>query len=298
MSLISESDQARLREDFAKMTRSVRLLFFTQTFDCETCLQTRQVLDELPALTARIAIDEVNFVLEKERAFQYGIDRVPAIALIGQDDAGNERDSHIRFLGTPSGYEFISLIRAILLVGGGDSALDWTLNLAPIASHLTLLHRRSEFRAAPDSVNKMTALASEGKIDFVLGQVTGLEGAGGQLTAANVKRNDGSTFHIACDAMLPFFGLTMKLGPVANWGLQLNEDLIPVDTATFETSEPGIFAIGDINTYPGKLKLILSGFHEVALMSQKAHRYVYPDKRLVFQYTTSSTSLQKKLGVS
>jgi thioredoxin reductase (NADPH) len=188
--------------------------------------------------------------------------------------------------------------KKILIVGGGDSALDWTLNLAPIASHLTLLHRRSEFRAAPDSVNKMTALAGEGKIDFVLGQVTGLEGAGGQLTAANVKRNDGSTFHITCDAMLPFFGLTMKLGPVANWGLQLNEDLIPVDTATFETSEPGIFAIGDINTYPGKLKLILSGFHEVALMSQKAHRYVYPDKKLTFQYTTSSSSLQKKLGVA
>jgi thioredoxin reductase (NADPH) len=188
--------------------------------------------------------------------------------------------------------------KKILIVGGGDSALDWTLNLAPVASHLTLLHRRQEFRAAPDSVNKMTAMLNEGKIDFVLGQVTGLEGAGGQLTAANVKRNDGSTFHIACDAMLPFFGLTMKLGPVANWGLKLNEDLIPVDTATFETSEPGIFAIGDINTYPGKLKLILSGFHEVALMSQKAHRYVFPDKKLTFQYTTSSTSLQKKLGVA
>jgi thioredoxin reductase (NADPH) len=188
--------------------------------------------------------------------------------------------------------------KRILVVGGGDSALDWTLNLAPVAAHLTLLHRRSEFRAAPDSVNKMMALVNEGKIDFVLGQVTGLEGAGGQLTAANVKRNDGSTFHITCDAMLPFFGLTMKLGPVANWGLKLNEDLIPVETAAFETSEPGIFAIGDINTYPGKLKLILSGFHEGALMAQKAHRYVYPDKKLTFQYTTSSTSLQKKLGVA
>jgi thioredoxin reductase (NADPH) len=188
--------------------------------------------------------------------------------------------------------------KKILVVGGGDSALDWTLNLAPLASKLTLLHRRAEFRAAPDSVNKMMALASAGKIDFVQGQVTGLEGAGGQLSAVNVKRNDGSTFHIACDAMLPFFGLTMKLGPVANWGLKLNEDLIPVDTSTFETSEPGIFAIGDINTYPGKLKLILSGFHEVALMSQKAHRYVYPDKKLTFQYTTSSSSLQKKLGVN
>jgi thioredoxin reductase (NADPH) len=188
--------------------------------------------------------------------------------------------------------------KKILIAGGGDSALDWTLNLAPLASHLTLLHRRSEFRAAPDSVNKMMALVGEGKIDLVLGQATSLEGADGQLTAVNVKRNDGSTFHIACEALLPFFGLTMKLGPVANWGLRLHEDLIPVDTGTFETSEPGIFAIGDINTYPGKLKLILSGFHEAALMSQKAHRYVYPDKKLTFQYTTSSTSLQKKLGVN
>jgi thioredoxin reductase (NADPH) len=188
--------------------------------------------------------------------------------------------------------------KRLLIVGGGDSALDWTLNLAPIAAHLTLLHRRSEFRAAPDSVNKMMALVNDKKIDFVLGQVTGLEGSDGKLEAANVKRNDGSTVRIACDAMLPFFGLTMKLGPIGNWGLELKDDLIPVDTATFETSEPGIFAVGDINTYPGKLKLILCGFHEVALMAQKAHRYVYPDKKLTFQYTTSSTSLQKKLGVA
>jgi thioredoxin reductase (NADPH) len=188
--------------------------------------------------------------------------------------------------------------RRLLVVGGGDSALDWTLNLAPIASHLTLLHRRSEFRAAPDSVNKMMALVGEGKIDFVLGQVAALEGEGGRIAKAIVKRNDGSNFEIACDALLPFFGLTMKLGPVANWGIAMKDELIPVDTAAFETSVPGIFAIGDINTYPGKLKLILSGFHEAALMAQKAHRYVYPDKRLVFQYTTSSTSLQKKLGVA
>ena len=189
--------------------------------------------------------------------------------------------------------------KKILIVGGGDSALDWTLNLAPIAKHLTLLHRRSEFRAAPDSVNKMMALVGEGKIDFVLGQVTALEGSDGQISKAIVKTNDGSDFHIACDALLPFFGLTMKLGPVANWGIELKDgELIPVETASFETNVPGIFAIGDINWYPGKLKLILSGFHEVALMSQKAHRYVYPDKKLIFQYTTSSTSLQKKLGVA
>jgi thioredoxin reductase (NADPH) len=189
--------------------------------------------------------------------------------------------------------------KRILIVGGGDSALDWTLNLAPLAKHLTLLHRRSEFRAAPDSVNKMMALVGHGKIDFVLGQVTSLVGAEGQISKALVKTNDGSTFEIGCDVLLPFFGLTMKLGPVANWGFELkNNELIPVETASFETSVPGIFAIGDINWYPGKLKLILSGFHEAALMAQKAYHYVYPEKRLVFQYTTSSTSLQKKLGVA
>jgi thioredoxin reductase (NADPH) len=186
----------------------------------------------------------------------------------------------------------------LLIVGGGDSALDWTLNLQPLAKRLTLIHRRDDFRAAPDSVNKMRALVASGALDLRIGQVTALEGADGQLTAAIVKGNDGSLTTLECDAMLPFFGLTMKLGPVANWGLRLEDELIPVDTEKFETSEPGIFAVGDINTYPGKIKLILCGFHEVALMAQKAHRYVFPEKRLVFQYTTSSTSLQKKLGVA
>jgi thioredoxin reductase (NADPH) len=189
--------------------------------------------------------------------------------------------------------------KRVLIVGGGDSALDWTLNLAPIAGHLTLVHRRSEFRAAPDSVNKMMALVGERKIDFVLGQITALHGEHGQIGKAAVKTNEGSVYDIDCDALLPFFGLTMKLGPVANWGFELkNNELIPVETAAFETSTPGIFAIGDINWYPGKLKLILSGFHEGALMAQKAYHYVYPEKRLVFQYTTSSSSLQKKLGVT
>lgn len=185
----------------------------------------------------------------------------------------------------------------VLIVGGGDSALDWTLNLQPLAKRLTLVHRRDEFRAAPDSVNKMRALVASSAMDLVIGQVSALEGADGVLAAAQVKHNDGTVSRHACETMLPFFGLTMKLGPVADWGLELKENLIPVDTAAFETNVPGIFAIGDINWYPGKLKLILSGFHEAALMAQKAHRYVFPDKRLVFQYTTSSTSLQKKLGV-
>jgi thioredoxin reductase (NADPH) len=188
--------------------------------------------------------------------------------------------------------------RNVLIVGGGDSALDWTLNLHPVARRITLLHRRDDFRAAPHSVEQMRALVSSGKMDLKIGQVTGLEGANGQLAGAHVKGNDNAMSKVDCDTMLPFFGLTMKLGPVANWGVALDNNLIPVDTAAFETNIPGIFAIGDINTYPGKLKLILSGFHEGALMAQKAHRYVYPDKRLVFQYTTSSSSLQKKLGVS
>ncbi|NJM28959.1 MAG: NAD(P)/FAD-dependent oxidoreductase [Rhizobiales bacterium] len=186
----------------------------------------------------------------------------------------------------------------VLIVGGGDSALDWTLNLQPVAKSLTLLHRRDDFRAAPDSVRKMRELVAGGNMQFKLGQVTGLKGEAGVLSAATVKGNDGAIFDIACNAMLPFFGLTMKLGPVADWGLNLHENLIPVDTAMFQSSEPGIFAIGDINTYPGKLKLILSGFHEAALMAQQAFHIKNPGERLLFQYTTSSSSLQKKLGVA
>jgi thioredoxin reductase (NADPH) len=191
--------------------------------------------------------------------------------------------------------------KAAVIVGGGDSALDWTLNLQPIAKSVTLIHRRDEFRAAPDSVNKMRALAAGGQLKFILGQVVKLHGDDGELRSLSVRGpvNGGGEqqFEIEAERLLPFFGLTMKLGPVADWGLNLHENLIKVDTEKFETSEPGIFAVGDINWYPGKLKLILSGFHEAALMAQQAHRYVYPGKRVIFQYTTSSSSLQKKLGV-
>ena len=188
--------------------------------------------------------------------------------------------------------------KRVLVVGGGDSALDWTLNLQPIAKRLTLVHRRDDFRGAPASVGKMRALVEAGGMDLRIGQVTNLEGGDGQLSAASIKGADGAVSRIEVDAMLPFFGLTMKLGPVADWGIDMDDELIKVDTGTFESNKPGLFAIGDINTYPGKLKLILSGFHEAALMAQRAHHYVHPEKRLVFQYTTSSTSLQKKLGVA
>jgi len=131
-----------------------------------------------------------------------------------------------------------------------------------------------------------------------IGDIKELHGHNGQLESVTVAPKEGEPFQVECDTLLAFYGLTMKLGPIADFGLNLNENLIPVDTEKFETSTQGIFSIGDINTYPGKLKLILSGFHEGALMAQQAFRYVYPDRKLRFQYTTSSTNLQEKLGVN
>ena len=186
--------------------------------------------------------------------------------------------------------------KEIAIVGGGDSALDWALTLHKKSKNLTLIHRRKEFRAAPDTVNKVMKLIDDGSINFELGQVKELVGSDGQLNKIICKDKEEEK-EIKCEAMLPFFGLTMKLGPVANWGLNLEQNLIKVNTETFETNQKGIFAIGDINYYPGKLKLILCGFHEGALMAQKAHQYIYPDKKVIFQYTTSSSNLQKKLGV-
>ncbi|HEY3814044.1 MAG TPA: NAD(P)/FAD-dependent oxidoreductase [Caulobacteraceae bacterium] len=186
--------------------------------------------------------------------------------------------------------------KRLVVSGGGDSALDWTLNLHELAERVTLLHRRDDFRAAPHSVARMRALVESGDIDLVIGQAVALEGEGGSLSRVVIEDASGQR-PIDAEAFLPFFGLTMKLGPVADFGLNLHENLIPVDTEKFETSTPGIFAVGDINHYPGKLKLILSGFHETALMAQQAFRIVYPDKKLRFQYTTSSSDLQRKLGV-
>lgn len=185
----------------------------------------------------------------------------------------------------------------IIIAGGGDSALDWCLNLQPIAKSLTLIHRRDNFRAAPDSVSKMRELVANGAMNFELGQVKKLIGDNGELEGVEILDANKEMKQINCDTLLPFFGLTMKLGPIANFGLNLNENLIPVDTEKFETSESGIFAVGDINTYPGKLKLILSGFHEAALMSREAFKYCHPEAKLRFEYTTSSSSLQGKLGV-
>lgn len=185
----------------------------------------------------------------------------------------------------------------VLIAGGGDSALDWCLNLHPLANSMSLVHRRAEFRAAPDSVSKMMKLVSDEKMNFHVGDIKQLHGSDGKLESVTVQPKGEDAYQVECDTLLAFYGLTMKLGPIADFGLNLDKNLIPVDTEKFETSTEGIFSIGDINTYPGKLKLILSGFHEGALMAQQAFRIVYPDKKLRFQYTTSSTSLQEKLGV-
>jgi thioredoxin reductase (NADPH) len=190
----------------------------------------------------------------------------------------------------------------ILIAGGGDSALDWVINLAPLAKTLTLVHHRDGFRAAAHSVGQMRALEKEGKVKFHVASVKALHGDGGRLTGVTLAGQDENAqkieWHHQTDAFLPFFGLTIKLGPIAEFGINLHENLIPVDTARFESQTPGIFAIGDINSYTGKLKLILSGFHEAALMSQAAFQIARPGEKLRFQYTTSSSNLQKKLGVA
>ena len=183
----------------------------------------------------------------------------------------------------------------ILIAGGGDSALDWSIELSKIAN-VTLIHRRKEFRAAPDSVKKLHDLQSQGKVKFLVGQIKTLSGSNGKLEKIGYcKDNEDNISFINTDFLLPFYGLKMDLGPIADWGLNLNENLIKVDTEKFETSVPTIFAIGDMNYYPGKLKLILSGFHEATLMAQQCFRYCNPDKKLVFRYTTTSKDLHKKL---
>ncbi|MDD3183359.1 MAG: NAD(P)/FAD-dependent oxidoreductase [Alphaproteobacteria bacterium] len=184
----------------------------------------------------------------------------------------------------------------IVISGGGDSALDWAINLQPIAKHVTLVHRRDEFRAAPDSVGKMRGLVSEGAMDLKIANITGVTGEGGQISSVTMKEDGAEPYALPCDALLAFYGLTMKLGPVADFGVHFENELVPVDTSTFETNLEGVFAIGDINVYPGKMKLILSGFHEAALMAKKAFTYVHPDRRYRFQYTTSSSNLHKQLG--
>jgi thioredoxin reductase (NADPH) len=188
--------------------------------------------------------------------------------------------------------------RDLVIFGGGDSALDWTIELAPKARTLTLVHRRAEFRAAPASVARMRELVAQGKMHYVEGTAGRLVVESGTLKGIEVNATGGAGTHrIDAEHLLVFFGLHPKLGPIAEWGLDIDKRAIRVDTARFETSVPGIFAVGDINTYPGKKKLILSGFHEAALAAFAIQHHLHPDRKQHLQYTTTSPLMQKRLGV-
>jgi thioredoxin reductase (NADPH) len=185
----------------------------------------------------------------------------------------------------------------LVIFGGGDSALDWTLDLVDRAASLVLVHRRSEFRAAPASVAKMHALVAAGRMRFIEGTASAVAQSDGVLTGVSIKGTDGKVDELAVDRVLAFFGLHPKLGPIAEWGMELEKRALKVDTEKFQTSVPGIFAVGDINTYPGKKKLILSGFHEAALAAFAIQHHLYPEKRQFLQYTTTSPIMHQRLGV-
>ncbi len=186
----------------------------------------------------------------------------------------------------------------LVILGGGDSALDWTLELVEQARSLVLIHRRSEFRAAPASVERMHALLQAGRLDLIEGQVQSLVEGDGALKAVRVCSRDGITRTVSLDQLLVFWGLHPKLGPIAEWGLELHRRTVVVDTARFRTSVPGIFAVGDVNDYPGKKKLILSGFHEAALAAFGIREHLSPGEKVHLQYTTTSPLLQRRLGVA
>jgi thioredoxin reductase (NADPH) len=194
--------------------------------------------------------------------------------------------------------------RDLIICGGGDSALDWTVALCGKARSLTLVHRRAEFRAAPATVARMRELVAAGRMQLVEGHAVALQndshaGAKPTLKGLVVQTTSGqTTLQVAADRILAFFGLHPKLGPIAEWGLELERKALKVDTEKFQTSVPGIFAIGDINTYPGKKKLILSGFHEAALAAFAIQHHLFPEKRQFLQYTTTSPIMQKRLGVA
>ena len=187
--------------------------------------------------------------------------------------------------------------KRLVIFGGGDSALDWTLELAGKARSVTLVHRRPEFRGAPASVAKMRDLAAHGSIRYCEAVAQSLLVEGESFRGVRVKRTDGQLEELEADQLLVFFGLHPKLGPIGEWGLNIDKRAIVVDPEKFQTNIPGVFAVGDVNTYPGKKKLILSGFHEAALAAFAAAPYIFPDKRIHLQYTTTSPKLHKVLGV-
>ena len=189
--------------------------------------------------------------------------------------------------------------RDLVILGGGDSALDWVIELCGRAKSMTLVHRRDEYRAAPATVEKMRALVADGKMSVIENaKATAFDGNGTSLASVTVKPKEGDAVTVNADHVLVFFGLAPKLGPIADWGLDINRKTINVDTEKFETSEPGIYAVGDINFYPGKKKLILCGFHEAALAAFAIKQRIEPDKKVHVQYTTTSPIMHERLGIA
>ncbi len=272
---------------------------------------TKQLVDQIEPFGAQYHLNEMAVTLEKTDVGKWRVKtdmdtviEAPVICVAAGGGSFQPKKPPIPGVDDYEGQSVFYAVRQrekfrdknIIIAGGGDSALDWTINLEPIAKKVTLVHRREEFRGAPDSVEKMHALVDAGKIDFHVAQIKGLKGENGDVAAVCVESKTDGDYELPCDTMLAFYGLTMKLGPIADFGLNFAENRVEVDTEKFETSVPGIFCIGDMAWYPGKLKLILSGFHEAALMAHGAFHYVFPDKKLKFQHTTSSKDLQAKVG--
>ncbi len=253
----------------------------------------------LNQLTSKIEINENDILVETDKGTSIKCKSVVIAAGAGSfvprklpAEGAQELENKNIFYSVKKRSDFQD--KNILIIGGGDSALDYVMGFQGIAKKVSLVHRRKEFKGVQDSVNKVMSLVDKGEVNFSMGSLKKVEkNNNGKVI---VTLDDGSTLN-DIDAIFPFFGLKIELGPIAEWGLNLESNLISVNTENFETSIPRIFAVGDICIYPGKLKLILSGFHEAALAAKKMFDYCHTDKKYVFRYTTSSSDLQKKLGV-
>ena len=247
--------------------------------------------------------DDGTFFVETSKGTQFNAKAVVIAAGVGSfqprplrvPDAESYEDKSLHYRVRDPG-QFAG--KRLLILGGGDSALDWVLELADTAERITLVHRRDEYRAVPDSVTKMKQLVADGKMDEITSaKAKSITGADGQVTSVIIAPKEGEEVEVEADHVLVFFGLAPKLGPIAEWGLDINRKTINVDTEKFETSEPGIYAVGDINYYPGKKKLILCGFHEAALAAFAIKHQIEPERKVHVQYTTTSPIMHERLGI-
>jgi thioredoxin reductase (NADPH) len=247
--------------------------------------------------------DDGTFLVETSKGTQFNAKAVVIAAGVGSfqprplrvPDAESYEDKSLHYRVRDPG-QFAG--KRLVILGGGDSALDWVLELAGTAEHITLVHRRDEYRAVPDSVAKMKQLVADGKVDEITSaKAKSINGADGQVTSVVIAPKEGDEVEVEADHVLVFFGLAPKLGPIAEWGLDINRKTINVDTEKFETSEPGIYAVGDINYYPGKKKLILCGFHEAALAAFAIKHQLEPERKVHVQYTTTSPIMHERLGI-